>query len=576
MASCTADHLVAVGSRSDSDGVLLMFTFSDLLKEVRNSGISNDELGKKFEKLVAYYFRNEAIYQNRFSEVWLWMEWPERNGPDTGIDLVARERNTNEYCAIQCKCFDPERTLNKGDIDSFFTASGRRPFTSRIIVCTTKKLTTHVKNALDNQQIPVTLLGLQDLDNSSIHWGIHSTYYKFKEIFEAANNGDANAQCEIGKIYEEGFGVPINYEEAMKWYRKAANQGHIDAMYNIGLMYKKCRGTPENYSAESFIWFYKAAEEGHAIAQYEVGIKYKKDKNYEEAFKWIENSAEQDYGDAQYELGKMYEFGRGACEDFFEAFRQYRKSAGRENTNAMFRLGILYTEAPTWHRKYKSRFSGWKNADAMVKENFLYENREGIKINNTERLKWITLSATKGNVKGQYHLGREYENGEIYVRAFGFYNMAAKQGCATAQYRIGLMYSDGLGVPQSDQIAFKWYFQAAEQGDSDAQCMLGWVYKEGLGVDKSYEEAVRWYCRAAEQDDSDAQFRLGLMYEEGLGVNESCREAVKWYRKAAEQDNSDAKGKIFEILRDKLGYITALKYRVFGIFPELEIWKAGD
>ncbi|MGH2514475.1 MAG: DEAD/DEAH box helicase family protein, partial [Ktedonobacterales bacterium] len=72
--------------------------------------------------------------------------------------------------AIQCKFFAPSHTLRKEDIDSFFTASGKSPFTSRIIVSTTDKWSRHAEEAIESQQIPVTRLRVQDLEESVIDW----------------------------------------------------------------------------------------------------------------------------------------------------------------------------------------------------------------------------------------------------------------------------------------------------------------------------------------------------------------------------------------------------------------------
>ena len=102
---------------------------------------------------------------------------------------------------------------------------------------------------------------------------------------------------------------------------------------------------------------------------------------------------------------------------------------------------------------------------------------------------------------------------------------------------LGLMYVEGLCVPQSDTEAVKWFRMAAEQGNSEAQLNLGLIYEEGEDVDHSYSEAVKWFRMAAEQGDSSAQFNLGLMYEEGRGVEQSDSEAVKWFRMSAEQGN---------------------------------------
>jgi predicted helicase len=54
---------------------------------------------------------------------------------DTCIDLVARTRGTEEYHAIQCKCYDEHHRIMRRDIDSFFTASGKKCFAQRLIGC---------------------------------------------------------------------------------------------------------------------------------------------------------------------------------------------------------------------------------------------------------------------------------------------------------------------------------------------------------------------------------------------------------------------------------------------------------
>ena len=128
------------------------------------------ELGDRFERLMRAYLTTDPMYAERFEHVWLWQDWPGRGGKaDTGIDLVAAESDGG-ICAIQCKFYDAAHTLEKADIDSFFTASGKTPFTSRLIVSTTDKWTKHAEDALDKQQIPVTRLRVRDLADSPIDW----------------------------------------------------------------------------------------------------------------------------------------------------------------------------------------------------------------------------------------------------------------------------------------------------------------------------------------------------------------------------------------------------------------------
>jgi hypothetical protein len=58
----------------------------------------------------------------------------------------------------------------------------------------------------------------------------------------------------------------------------------------------------------------------------------------------------------------------------------------------------------------------------------------------------------------------------------------AEQRNADAQYLLGAMYDNGLGVPQHCKTTVKWYTLAAEQGDASAQYNLGWTYDNGRGV----------------------------------------------------------------------------------------------
>jgi uncharacterized protein len=70
---------------------------------------------------------------------------------------------------------------------------------------------------------------------------------------------------------------------------------------------------------------------------------------------------------------------------------------------------------------------------------------------------------------------------------------AANRGDAKAQYRLGLLYSNGReGVGQNRLEAVKWYRRAAEQGDHEAQASLADAYFNGFGVPQDYIEAHKW------------------------------------------------------------------------------------
>jgi TPR repeat protein len=130
----------------------------------------------------------------------------------------------------------------------------------------------------------------------------------------AAEQGDSDAQGNLGVFYEKGQGVPQDYEEAVKWFRLAANQGDADAQHRLGVMYNDGQGVHQDYK-EAIKWYRLAASNGNASAQFNLALMYAKGKHiakdYKEAVKWSRLAADQSHAAAQGLLGIMYEYGQG-------------------------------------------------------------------------------------------------------------------------------------------------------------------------------------------------------------------------------------------------------------------------
>ena len=78
-------------------------------------------------------------------------------------------------------------------------------------------------------------------------------------------------------MYANGQGVPQDYVEAVKWYRRAAAQGHASAQFNLGNMYANGQGVPQDY-VEAVKWYRRAAAQGDASAQNNLGLMYEDGK----------------------------------------------------------------------------------------------------------------------------------------------------------------------------------------------------------------------------------------------------------------------------------------------------------
>ena len=124
------------------------------------------------------------------------------------------------------------------------------------------------KIAISVACIALTLPGL------SLVWWMHrGKVVDWKRLSDLASEcrvraerGDVKAEEKLASLYYHGRGVPQDYTEAIRWYRRAAEQGDAAGQLNLGLMYYHGTGVPQDYG-EAVRWYRKAAEQGDLRAQ---------------------------------------------------------------------------------------------------------------------------------------------------------------------------------------------------------------------------------------------------------------------------------------------------------------------
>ena len=218
-------------------------------------------------------------------------------------------------------------------------------------------------------------------------------------LIRQADEGNVQAQCELGNIFYNGEGVRRNSCEALRWFRKAAEQGYDKAQNILGALYangyekripdyagaleryrtsecRRYRGVEVQFYygsynikqdyAEALKWFRKAAGQGCENAQNNLGILYANgygvEQDYAEALKWFRKAVEQGNSKAKSNLGDLYRYGHGVEQDYAEALKWYRKAAGQGVAAAWKSLGNMYCRgegvekdfvtAAEWYRKY--------------------------------------------------------------------------------------------------------------------------------------------------------------------------------------------------------------------------------
>lgn len=185
---------------------------------------------------------------------------------------------------------------------------------------------------------------------------------------KAANQGDKDAQNNLGRYYYNGLGVPKDLEKAFYWFEKAANQNK-EAQYNMGVFYYQGQVVQKDLKQAEY-WWEKAAEQGDPNAQASLGLLYRNDdkdvssvipQNPEKSIYWTQKAANQGVVRSQYDMGLIYYAGLGGMKkDRDKAMEWWEKAAQAGNMDAQQALGICYMEKKRYQVIWKNLFIGFK------------------------------------------------------------------------------------------------------------------------------------------------------------------------------------------------------------------------
>jgi len=122
----------------------------------------------------------------------------------------------------------------------------------------------------------------------------------FSETLARSIDGDPVAHCLLGDFYRNGFGVDQSYGEAKTWYQRAAEQGNVEAQVNLGMIYLFGPEAQKDHR-HAFQWLSRAAEQGSSQARSCLGIMYLGrhgiEENRTEAWKLLSRASEGGKGD---------------------------------------------------------------------------------------------------------------------------------------------------------------------------------------------------------------------------------------------------------------------------------------
>ncbi len=163
----------------------------------------------------------------------------------------------------------------------------------------------------------------------------------------------------------------------------------------------------------------------------------------------------------------------------------------------------------------------------------------------------LRAAAIAGDAAAEFEVAIRFADGhgvpasdELAVR---WLELAAKQGLAPAQFRLGGFYEKGIVVKKDLAVARDFYAAAAAKGNAKAMHNLGVLYAEGIDGPADYHTAAQWFRKAADRGITDSQYNLAILYARGIGVEQNYAESYKWFALAGSKGDSDAAKKRDEV-----------------------------
>ncbi len=246
------------------------------------------------------------------------------------------------------------------------------------------------------------------------------------------------------------------FDKALALFRVARHGEDAEAVTSLGEMLMQGDGVDSDATLAAE-WLMRAVEKNNAEAQWRLGLAYAQGngvaKNNTEASHLLQRSVSQANGDAQYHWAQFLE-------------HQSHKSEVRAKAMSLYEAAVHQGHMP-------------------AQLHLAYALRAGEAMHDPGHdLKAVPISRKTVRRSTAPHL----------VRSVNFFRMAADKGHVAAQFELGQMYAQGLGVPQQFEEAAYRYLIAAKQGHAQAQFHLGFLHSHGQGVEQDDAKAYLWYC----------------------------------------------------------------------------------
>lgn len=390
-------------------------------------------------------------------------------------------------------------------------------------------------------------------------WGTKQNYEQALKYFQiSADNGISNSFVSLGLMYMNGIGIEKDYQRAKSFFVDAATKNNLEAIDYLGEIYFYGLGIPKNISkAQQYFELSKSIKASLYLGK----IYSKSDTN--KAVEYYTHAM------AYYKLGLLFlENDKEKSEEYFQL------AIKNSDSNGYIGLGKLYRDINLDKSiEYFTLASKMNNPKAFeylgdifmvrdITKSIEYYKQGSMKLTMNQKLS-ATDKRNKSSIKCQLALGNLYYNQNQFDLAKKYYDIASCHNNKESQFKLGLMYFNGIGVAKNIQKAQAYFEQS---NTSDSLYYLGLIYlnihklpnqaknyllsssknkndKAALKLgniyvqEKNYQKAFEIFSSA--DNNESALLNLALMYSLGLGAPQNYQKAFELFSKLSALGNSN-------------------------------------
>lgn len=389
---------------------------------------------------------------------------------------------------------------------------------------------------------------------------------------EMGHEGNEFAMFHLGRWYRLGYGVPVDSDVGMDWYRKGAQEGSSRCLINVA------RYTAKDDVESAIAMFREAAEEmgdlsahcfwadhdknnydrhlelgassGDAFAMYCLAFeRLKLSDNVDSSLPWIDllkRSAEKGESYACTQLGQIYRNGFHGLTKDSESGRFWLKKAvalGNETACAILGRDLLEEDEGTSVVLLKrGAMLGDAFAQSVLGFHFTWYGKTHEE--QMEGVTWLRASAEQGHRPAIHKLAEALQNErgpEVVPGEFlHWLKKGSALGIADCQTALGITYIQGELIERDEEKAHNLFHLASLQGDSWGMYLLGLTYENGHGTEKDLEQAFKCFLASAKKGSIKGAYRVGVAYLWGEGVEEDIPAAARWLKTSANAGYADS------------------------------------